>query len=242
MTALLISDLHLQPERPDIAAAFEDFLQSKAAGASALYILGDLFESWVGDDDDDPFVLRMIGALRQTADRGTQLFFMHGNRDFLIGQGFAEVTGVTLLPDPYRTCIEGHDLVLLHGDSLCTADSDYMAFREVVRDPTWQAGALAKPLGERRTIASQLREASQANNQNKPEAIMDVTPEEVERVLTDQRVRLMVHGHTHRPAVHPLDVQGHPSTRIVLGDWDARGWYLRIDASGHALLNFPIAQ
>jgi UDP-2,3-diacylglucosamine hydrolase len=213
-----ISDLHLSPDLPRVTAGFLALLEH-IRGADALYVLGDLFEAWVGDDHRDDYNNRVIAAFRALADSGTKLYFVHGNRDFLLGAGFAEATGGALLPDSAVVAFGGQPMLLMHGDQLCTRDEKFMAFRAQSRDPAWQQMMLANPLEQRLMIAGMWRMQSKANNSNKPENIMDVTPEEVTRVLQESGAATLLHGHTHRPQVHELDVAGRPARRVVLGDW-----------------------
>lgn len=234
MTTLLISDLHLHAGVPEIAKGFLGYLDREARHADALYILGDFFEAWIGDDYQGEFETRIIEALRQLTDGGTRLYFMHGNRDFLIGDGFAQATGATLLPDPCTVELGGEPggerTLLMHGDSLCTRDEAYMKFRAMARDPQWQAQILALPVEQRLELARNLRSQSGEANSNKAEDIMDVTPEEVVKAMTEHGVRTLIHGHTHRPAVHELQVDGQAARRIVLGDWQPeQGWEIRIE-------------
>lgn len=220
-----ISDLHLDASRPHITRAFYHFLAHEGRQAEQLYILGDLFELWIGDDEDSALALEVQSQLRALSDSGTQLYFMHGNRDFLIGERFAENTGATLLSDPHAIDVGGERVLLMHGDLLCTGDRDYQAFRQQVRQPEWMQGVLARSLEERRALGRQIREQSQSMNSRKPEDIMDVTASEVQAVMDNFQATRLIHGHTHRPARHPL-----PSgERIVLGDWERNGWCLRYD-------------
>lgn len=235
---LLISDLHLSPERPDLTRAFLDFLRNTASKSSALYILGDFFNVWIGDDDDAPLCSEICRALKLLSESGTAVYLMHGNRDFLMGDAWAQACGGTLIHEPYLLEQNGAQFVLAHGDALCTRDTDYMAFRTMVRDPQWQRAFLVRPLEERRAFAEQARARSKTMSSNKPDDIMDVTPAEVVRMLADCKVTTLIHGHTHRPAVHNLGA-GH--TRIVLGDWDTQGWYVRLAAGTPSLLNFDLA-
>ncbi|MDW5378086.1 UDP-2,3-diacylglucosamine diphosphatase [Halomonas sp. HP20-15] len=242
MTTLLISDLHLHPNEPAIAQGFLAYLEREARHADALYILGDLFEAWIGDDYRGEFETRILEALKRLSDAGTRLYFMHGNRDFLIGDGFTAATGAILLPDPSIVELGGERTLLMHGDSLCTRDEAYMAFRTKARDPQWQAQILALPVEQRLELAKQIRQQSGEANSNKAEDIMDVTPSEVERTMAEHGVRTLIHGHTHRPDVHRLEVDGQPAQRIVLGDWRSdRGWQVRADERTAPLLEpFPL--
>jgi len=235
MTTLFISDLHLDATRPEIAAQFLNFLKIEAVSAEALYILGDLFESWVGDDDPNAHYADVKQAIRELSDLHVPVYFMHGNRDFMIGKDFALETGMTLLPDPYVLDIHGGRVVLSHGDAMCTDDVQYQAFRKMTRDPQWQAMMLQKPLAERQAIAAQARAASLAHGKNINAEISDVNAEAVESCFLQNAVTQMLHGHTHRPAVHQLQVDGRNAVRIVLGDWYEQGSVVRWDISGPVL-------
>lgn len=234
---LLISDLHLDPARPDLTRAFVDFLENRASQADALYILGDFFNVWIGDDDDAPLCAEISLALQKLSANGTVVYLMHGNRDFLMGEEWAAACAAALIHEPYVLHQGGVQFLLLHGDSLCTRDTDYMAFRRMVRDPQWQRDFLARPLAERRHFAEQARARSKTMSSNKPDDIMDVTPAEVERVLAEAAIPTLIHGHTHRPAVHMLD-SGH--LRIVLGDWDKQGWCVNIANGKPTLEQFQL--
>ena len=238
---LLISDLHLQEERPDITRAFLDLLDGRARHAKALYILGDFFEAWIGDDAMTPFQQSICQALRQLSDRGTLVYLMHGNRDFLIGQDFCKAAGCTLLADPSVIELGGEQVLLMHGDTLCTRDLAYMKMRRYLRNPLslWILQHL--PLATRQKLARKLRSESRAQTRMKATEIVDVTPEEVPKVMAAHGVRTLVHGHTHRPAIHKLVVNGEPARRIVLGDWDRRGWTLQVDAQGFQLEPFEFS-
>ena len=225
MRSLYISDLHLSEERAEANERFFRFIEDDAAGADALYVLGDLFEYWIGDDDlDSPFNAVVIGFFRRLTAAGTRLYFMHGNRDFLVGERFAAATGAALLADP--TVMDG--VLLMHGDTLCTDDADYQAWRRTARDPAWQSGFLAKPLAARRATVQGMREKSKEVVSAKPAEIMDVNDEAVRRALRQHGVSRLVHGHTHRPGLHRLQVDGRPCERWVLPDWYGRGGYLEI--------------
>ncbi|QFU01549.1 UDP-2,3-diacylglucosamine hydrolase [Halomonas sp. THAF5a] len=252
MTTLLISDLHLQPATPELTEGFLRWLDARAAGAEALYILGDFFEAWIGDDlldlgAGDPtgtatLAARVAAALKLLAEGGTAIYLMHGNRDFLLGERFAAAAGARLLPDPSVVTLGGRPTLLMHGDSLCTRDEAYMAFRRQARDPQWQAQILAMPIAERLQLAKQLRDQSGEANSNKAEDIMDVTPDEVVAALREHGVDTLIHGHTHRPAVHDLEVDGAPARRLVLGDWQPeKGWEIVIeDGAAPRLQAFPL--
>jgi len=233
MTKLFISDLHLQGARPDITERFFRFLETDAAQAEALYILGDLFEAWIGDDDPDEHNREVQAAMRRLTDAGVAGYFMHGNRDFLIGDAFAERTGFTLLDDPVVHDLYGTPVLLSHGDAYCTDDVEYQAFRRQSRNPAWQQQVLAMSIEQRRALAGQAREESRAAMVDKAEDIMDVNAEAVADALRESGVTTLVHGHTHRPAVHEIELDGAPATRIVLGDWYEQGTVLRWTPEGY---------
>ena len=216
---VFLSDLHLDGIGDQRFARFAECLASEAIWAEELFILGDLFEAWIGDDDDSALADGVCAVLARTA-QITKVGVMAGNRDFLLGERFAERTGARLLPDPFRT---GDGLILAHGDALCTGDAAYQAMRKLFRSPAWQAEMLAKPSAERRAAANGLRAASRASNAAKPMAIMDANPEAAERLLESLGGQALIHGHTHRPAIH----RHTPGLRYVLGDWMRCGWLLR---------------
>ena len=239
---LLISDLHLQEERPDITRAFLDLLATRARDANALYILGDFFEAWIGDDGMTPFQASICQALRTLSDSGTQVFLMHGNRDFLIGKVFCKAAGCTLLRDPSVVDMGGEPVLLMHGDSLCTRDEAYMKLRRYLRNPLslWILRHL--PLSTRHKLARKLRSESKSQTRMKANDIIDVTPTEVPRIMRQHGVRTLIHGHTHRPAIHKLTLDdGSAGRRIVLGDWDRQGWALQVDEQGFQLAAFDFA-
>lgn len=238
---LLISDLHLEEERPDITRAFLHFLKTRARQAEALYILGDFFEVWIGDDGMSPFQQKIVHALRELSDTGTRLYLMHGNRDFLIGRRFCREAGCTLLKDPSVVQLNGEPVLLMHGDSLCILDTSYMKLRRWLRNPLSLLILRSLPLSTRRKLARKLRNESRAQTRMKTSEIIDVTPSEVIRVMTDHGVRILIHGHTHRPAEHRLEVDGQPAQRIVLGDWDRQGWALQVDEKGFKQAPFELA-
>jgi UDP-2,3-diacylglucosamine hydrolase len=226
----------LHQTRPETSAAFFHFLRTEATQAKALYILGDLFEYWVGDDqlDHDPLSRMVCDALRTLSDAGVEVFFMHGNRDFLIGDRFASETKLTILTDPAQICIGDKSLLLLHGDTLCTDDHAYQQFRRQARDPAWQAGILAKPYDERVALAASIRERSDTEKASKAADIMDVSLGTVEAVFRQHGYVDMIHGHTHRPATHVHMVDGHQCTRRVLADWHTHAEFVAIDDSTQA--------
>ncbi|HEX2197258.1 MAG TPA: UDP-2,3-diacylglucosamine diphosphatase [Burkholderiales bacterium] len=238
--ALFISDLHLSDERAAANERFIAFVEEQAPAASALYILGDFFEYWIGDDDlDEPFNAVIAGLLRGLTRRGVPLFLMHGNRDFLIGEAFCRATGAVLLADPTVIQAGGEPTLLAHGDTLCTDDHDYQAWRRVARSEEWQREFLAKPRAERRAMILGLREKSKAVIQAKPADIMDVNDGAVVQALRSHGVRRLVHGHTHRAGRHAHDVDGRRCERWVLPDWYGPGGYLEIGAAQPRMVRFP---
>jgi UDP-2,3-diacylglucosamine hydrolase len=239
LRALFISDLHLAEDRPQANERFIAFLEGEARAAQALYILGDFFEYWIGDEDlGEPFNAVIAGLLRGLSRHGTELYFMHGNRDFLVGAGFCEATGARLLEDPTVVQLEGEPTLLMHGDTLCTDDHDYQAWRRTARDPAWQAAFLAKSLAERRGTIMALREKSKAVIQAKPAEIMDVNDSAVREAFRRHGVRRLVHGHTHRSGHHRVEVDGRACERWVLPDWYGRGGYLEVAAGKPHLVPF----
>lgn len=237
---LFISDLHLDPARPAITGRLLEFLEQPAQQAEALYILGDLFEAWIGDDDDSEPGRSVAAALRRLTDSGVPTYFLHGNRDFLLGERFAAASGIRLLPESVVIELAGESVLLLHGDTLCTDDVEYQAFRTQVRNPAWQAQILALPLTQRRVLAGQLRDTSRQATQQKAVDITDVNLAEVDRVMRAHGVQRLIHGHTHRPAVHDGWLDGQPARRAVLGDWqEQQGSVLRCAADGWWLEPLP---
>lgn len=232
--ALFISDLHLQSSHPRTVQAFFDFLEQRAVSAGALYLLGDIFEYWAGDDDlGDPFHQEVIGALRRVSDAGVAVYWLAGNRDFLAGPAFALAAGATLLAEPLAVHIGGQRIVLAHGDAECTSDLKYMEFRAQVRESAWQAQFLALPLPQRKAIIAGLRQNSRAEQSGKSYEIMDVSPQAVEQLLKHGGAKVMIHGHTHRPALHVVG----DTRRYVLPDWDfdaepVRGGWIEVGADG----------
>jgi UDP-2,3-diacylglucosamine hydrolase len=219
VTTLFISDLHLTAGDAETMRRFVEFVDRPARAARELYILGDLFEAWIGDDDDDPRLEPIVVALRRLTDSGIACSLMHGNRDFLLGPRFCEATGTRLLGDYERITLDGQPVLLTHGDLLCTDDTRYMTLRAELRSKSWQRDFLARPLAERRQIASDLRQLSATEVAAKDDYIMDVNQGSVERTMREHDVTLLVHGHTHRPAVHRFSLDGRPAARIVLGAW-----------------------
>jgi len=239
VSALFISDLHLTEERPAANEQFIDFLEGRARRARALYILGDFFEYWIGDDDlEEPFNAVMAGLLRGLTRDGVALYLMHGNRDFLIGERFCAATGAELLADPTVHDIEGVKTLLAHGDKLCTDDADYQNWRSIARSAQWQREFLGKTRAERRRMILGLREKSKAVIQAKPADIMDVNEAAVAQALREHGVTRLVHGHTHRPGRHALTVDGRPAERWVLPDWYGPGGYLEAGRGTPKLVRF----
>jgi len=236
MHRLFISDLHLSEETPQIEAALGRLL-SEASLPDSLVILGDFFEAWVGDDDDSPLADRLRELLYSTSRRDCEVLISRGNRDFMLGQRFADDVGASLLNDETALEVAGKPAVLLHGDTLCTDDIEYQQFRSMVHDPAWQDEMMAKGLEERRELARQLRALSIDAASNKPEDIMDVNPGAVDALMAQSQVKLLIHGHTHRPARHVVP----EGERIVLGDWsESSGWLLREQGESLTLEQFVI--
>lgn len=239
MATLFIADLHLQTEEPAITAGFLRFLAGEARKADALYILGDLFEAWIGDDDPNPLhqeIAEAIGVLTQS---GVPCYFIHGNRDFLVGQRFARACGMTLLDEEEVLDLYGRQVLIMHGDTLCTDDAGYLAFRAKVHTPWIQRLFLALPLFIRRRIAARMRADSKAANSSKSLEIMDVNPQAVVDALQRHQVQWLIHGHTHRPAIHTLDANGQPAFRVVLGAWHNEGSMVKVTKDDVELIPFP---
>ena len=237
---LLISDLHLHEERPDLTRAFLFFLENRAQHAQALYILGDFFEVWIGDDGMSAYQTQIAQALRKLSLSGTQIFLMHGNRDFLIGKAFCRQAGCTLLRDPHISHLAGQPVLLMHGDSLCTEDAAYMKMRRLLRNPVSLFILRHLPLQTRQKLAQKLRNESRTQTRMKANNITDVSQSAVEHVMRQHKVRTLIHGHTHRPATHDFLLDGKPAQRIVLGDWDTHGWALHVDESGFTQTPFNL--
>ncbi len=239
MATLFIADLHLCAEEPAITAGFLRFLAGEARKAEALYILGDLFEAWIGDDDPAPLHRQVAQALRALVDSGVPCFFIHGNRDFLVGERFARESGIQLLPEEQVLSIDGRRVLIMHGDTLCTDDHGYQAFRARVHQVWLQKLFLALPLFLRQRIAARMRAGSKAANGSKSMEIMDVNQQAVCQAMSRHQTRWLIHGHTHRPAIHPLEVDGEPAWRCVLGAWHREGSMIRVSADDVELITFP---
>ena len=239
MKTLFVSDLHLDAAHPGIGRQFEAFLETEARSAEALYILGDLFEAWLGDDDPDPAARAAVRALRALTDAGVPVFLMHGNRDFLIGERFCLETGAKLLADGTVVELYGERVLLMHGDALCTDDVNYQRLRRIVRNPVVRAVFRIMTLEQRRALARRLRAGSREHVGMTAPEIMDVNAAAVAQAMRDAGVRTMIHGHTHRPAVHTLEIDGAPAKRIVLGDWYTQGSVLDVSPGGYELRTLP---
>jgi UDP-2,3-diacylglucosamine hydrolase len=242
MATLFISDLHLEDNRPEITGLLIEFLRIRAVDAEALYILGDLFEFWIGDDFLSQAAKDVALELRQLADSGVPVFFQHGNRDFLLGENYAAKSGMKLLPEQLTVDLYGRPTLLLHGDGLCTDDVEYQAFRVQARNPAFQAMFLAQSVEKRLEMAASARDASKQHTGTADMAIMDVNEIAVREAFTQARTRHMIHGHTHRPAVHEHELaDGTKSERIVLADWYRSGSYLCVDEKGAISIPLPLA-
>lgn len=239
MATLFIADLHLQTEEPAITAGFLRLLQGEARQADAMYILGDLFEAWIGDDDPNPLHQQIASAIKAVVDAGVPCYFIHGNRDFLVGQRFARQSGMLLLAEEERLDLYGREVLIMHGDTLCTDDPGYLAFRAKVHTPWIQRLFLALPLLIRRRIAARMRADSKAANSSKSMDIMDVNPQAVVDVMERHHVQWLIHGHTHRPAVHELQANGQPAWRVVLGAWHSEGSMVKVTPDDVELIHFP---
>jgi len=235
-----IADLHLCENRPDITACFLRFLKNDAIAAEKLYILGDLFEAWVGDDDDSPYLKTIADALTQLSLTGTRIYYIHGNRDFLLGKRFAKKAKMILLPEVDTIDLYGRHVVIMHGDTLCTRDIDYQVFREKSRSWWWQTAVKSLPLFLRKKMAANYRKKSTAATAMKSQEIMDVTENEVIDCLEEYKSQLLIHGHTHRPAIHKVFANDADAERIVLGDWYEQGAWLKVTPNSIELLNQPL--
>lgn len=241
MRTLFISDIHLSDQRPDLTRALLYFLDEISDDCEQLYLLGDIFDAWIGDDFIHPELIAVIERLATLSQNGTHVFFQHGNRDFLVGQHFADRIHATLLPEEKTVTLpNGQQALIMHGDQLCIDDAEYQQFRSLVRNPAWQADFLSKPLQERLDIAQNLRAASKEKTSGKAQEIMDVNPDSVRSALQNANCTLIIHGHTHRPAVHHQQIDKDSGCRIVLGDWDTDFWYLSCTPDGCELLHQQI--
>lgn len=237
-----IADLHLAENRPDITACFLSFLKNEAPAAEQLYILGDLFEYWIGDDDNTPFINEVSSSLLMLKETGTKIFYIHGNRDFLIGKRFAKKSGITLLPEIDVIDLYGQSVVVMHGDTLCTKDVGYQKFRKKSRSWWWQTMVKSLPLFVRRKIAEDYRKQSAEATSQKSQEIMDVTETEVIKCLEQYNSQLLIHGHTHRPFVHNIHANNKPAQRVVLGDWYEQGAWLKVTRTKFELLKAPFSR
>ena len=235
-----IADLHLSEDRPDITACFLSFLANQATKAQTLYILGDLFEYWIGDDDTSPFIWEIASALKTLSDSGTKIYFVQGNRDFLLGKKYTAKAGMVLLSDVTQINLYGREAVIMHGDTLCTKDVAYQAFRKKSRTWWWQFMIKSLPLFVRRKIAQNYRMKSASATAMKSQEIMDVTQEEVINCLTEYNCQLLIHGHTHRPNIHKETINDQPAQRIVLGDWYEQGAWLIVTPEYIEMMTSPL--
>jgi UDP-2,3-diacylglucosamine hydrolase len=239
VATLFIADLHLHTEEPAITAGFLRFLRGEARSADALYILGDLFEAWIGDDSPEPLNREIAKEIKALVDSGVPCFFIHGNRDFLLGKRFARESGMTLLPEEQCLDLYGRKVLIMHGDTLCTDDTGYLAFRAKVHQPWLQTLFLALPLFIRRRIAAKMRDDSKNANSHKSMEIMDVNAHAVVEVMKKHQVQWLIHGHTHRPAVHELTANEQPAFRVVLGAWHSEGSMVKVTTDNVELIAFP---
>ncbi len=240
MSRLFVSDVHLDAGTPDAVNRFLEFLRTDAADAEALYVLGDLFETWVGDDDPDPAKARVCEGLRALTATGVGCFVLHGNRDFLIGRDFCRHTGSKLLADPVVADLDGERVLLTHGDALCTDDHSYQELRSTVRNPDWQRRFLSLPLADRELLANQARAGSKEHTSRTVPTIMDVNEDAVSAAFRAARVRRIIHGHTHRPGIHDTQIEGEPAQRLVLGAWYEQGSYIHYEDGRYDLRYLPL--
>ena len=240
MATLFISDLHLDAGLPLLGRLLEKFISEQAIHAETVYILGDLFEAWIGDDDDRPETEQFVALLRSLTDKGVPVYVMHGNRDFLLGAQFVARSGCRLLDEHTVIDLYGEPTLLLHGDSLCTDDVKHQESRAMCATNAWQKDFLAKSLLERIELAKQYRQMSREHFRDQPEAIMDVNTDSVAQIMREHGVRQLIHGHTHRPAIHNFSLDGQPAKRIVLGDWGTTGSVLRCDENDCVLTSFGL--
>jgi len=240
MSVLFIADIHLSADRPDLIRAFISFLENKANKCSCLYLLGDIFEAWIGDDYIEPAMEPIVSALQRLSCSGCQLYLLQGNRDFLMGASFSKKIGATLLSEACTIDLPSEKALIMHGDQLCTDDIDYQQFRTMVRSEQWQQQFLDKPIAERLQIAQQLRATSKEQGSAKSMQITDVSQNAVIDAMNDAQVKLLVHGHTHRPATHKVPLSQDTGTRMVLGDWGDKLWYIECTKTGCRLVDQPI--
>ena len=237
MSIAFISDLHISESQPEIANQFIDFLEKRAKDADALYILGDLFEYWIGDDDPNPYYKNIILSLNKYTNNGTPTYFMHGNRDFLIGEKFSKDTGIKMLKDPSIIKINEERVLISHGDVFCTDDHEYQAARKITRDPEWQKMMLNKSIAERNIFARRVREKSKNYTRHLGEDITDVNQNEINKTFKKNNLTKIIHGHTHKPAIHNISLNNTALQRIVLGDWYEQGSILQWGKSGPNLIS-----
>ncbi|USD64344.1 UDP-2,3-diacylglucosamine diphosphatase [Vibrio sp. SCSIO 43136] len=240
MSTLFIADLHLSPAQPELTQCFTDFIYREASQAKCLYVLGDLFDFWLGDDDNSDFANEIRQAFLHLTRQGIECYFVHGNRDFLVNKKFAKDTGVTLLGDEHKITLYGQEAVILHGDTLCIDDVQYQAFRAKVHQPWLQWVFNKIPMAIRKKIVKNIQGKARDTKQEKSQQIMDVTPDEVVKVMDKHQVNLMIHGHTHRPDRHILHTKQGESVRIVLPDWRDFGYALKVEPQGMTELKFPV--
>jgi UDP-2,3-diacylglucosamine hydrolase len=236
MTVLFVADIHLSRQRPDLIRAFVSFLEDTAKDCRELYLIGDIFEAWIGDDYLDPILDPVTKALQNFSARGSLLYFQQGNRDFLVNTKFTDLIGAELLPESLIVKLPSTNALVMHGDQLCTDDTDYQDFRTMVRSPQWQQEFLRKPIDERLQIAEFLRNTSKEQTSQKSTQITDVNRGAVVQAMQNAQVELLIHGHTHRPNCHELDIGSSKCVRMVLGDWDTSLWYIKCDTSGCKLI------
>ena len=236
MTTLFLSDIHVSDEHPEISEHLKEFLLEEKFKINTIYILGDLFEYWLGDDDPNPSYREIKLLLKNLSQKGISIFFMHGNRDFLIGEKFAEEAGCHILPDPHVMDLFGKKVLMSHGDIFCTDDKEYQSFRKQTRDPAWKDSILSKSLSFREEFAKKARLESSKHTNSKKNEIMDVNKDEILKMYEKYNVEIIIHGHTHRPAIHDIFFNGKNCQRIVLGDWYEQGSILRCDETGFDLI------
>jgi UDP-2,3-diacylglucosamine hydrolase len=242
VTTLFISDLHLEDSKPALTDFFLGFIDCIAVQATRLFILGDFFEVWVGDDEQSELHIRVAEKLAKLAKSGVEILIMQGNRDFLLGQRYALQCGASLIEDPSTLTIGGKKTLLMHGDTLCTDDTQYMKFRQLARSPEWQQQVLARPLADRKIMARQMRQMSEAKSLGKTQAIMDVAQQTVRSVINQHNADILLHGHTHRPAEHTIELKGGSARRLVLGDWHESTWYAKADNGKLQLIHLKASE